>query len=127
MLEHVAEPAALIEQYLPLLVPGGRIVLITPQEAGWRSDATHVRFLDDRALVRILEALGFGLERAYSFPFPRWAGRAFRYNEFVVVGRQVATTDGSAPRPPRPITRGRHRWGRPRSARPWPRHELRAQ
>jgi SAM-dependent methyltransferase len=90
VLEHVIDPSALLGTYLPFLAEGGRVVLITPQEAGWRSDPTHVRFVDGDDLAGILRALGLVVERSYSFPFPRWAGRAFRYNEFVVIGRRSA-------------------------------------
>jgi len=91
VLEHVADPEAMISTYRRLLRAGGRLVLITPQEAGWRSDPTHLRFVDGAALQRLLGDLGFGVERAYSFPMPRWAGRTFRHNEFVVVGRDATT------------------------------------
>jgi hypothetical protein len=33
-------------------------------------------------------ALGLSVRRQYSFPFPRFAGRAFTYNEFVTVARK---------------------------------------
>ena len=78
----------------PLLRPGGQLILITPQEAGFRSDATHVEFMDFPRLTRIAERLGFVPERAFSFPFPRWAGRLFTYNEFVVVSRKPAGAAG---------------------------------
>jgi hypothetical protein len=63
-------------------------VLITPQEAGFASDATHVAFHDFAALAGLEAALGLRSERAYSFPFPRPVGRVFRYNEFVSVARR---------------------------------------
>jgi 2-polyprenyl-3-methyl-5-hydroxy-6-metoxy-1,4-benzoquinol methylase len=89
VLEHVGfdEGVSLVRQYLPHLRRGGRVVFITPQEAGYRSDRTHVEFIDDVKLRQICEALGLTVERSYSFPFPRPAGRSFRYNEFVVVAR----------------------------------------
>jgi 2-polyprenyl-3-methyl-5-hydroxy-6-metoxy-1,4-benzoquinol methylase len=94
LLAHVAEhmtedqSVALMEEYEPLLRPDGRLILISPQEAGFKSDATHVELMDFARLSRISERLGLRPERAYSFPFPRWAGRLFTYNEFVVVSRK---------------------------------------
>jgi len=90
VLEHMrrAAAAALIAQWLPLLRGGGRVVLIAPQEAGFRSDPTHVEFLDEAALRELLSGAGCVIERAYSFPFPRVVGRAFPYNEFVAIGRR---------------------------------------
>ncbi len=90
--EHMSEDAcvALLGEYLDLLRPAGRIVLITPQEAGQRSDATHVAFVDFAAQRRIFARVGCTVERQYSFPFPRFAGRFFAHNEFVGVGRRHA-------------------------------------
>ena len=96
LLAHVAEhmtedqAVALLDEYLELLRPGGRLVLIAPQEAGFRSDATHVQLMDFPRLKRISTRLGLTPEQAFSFPFPRWAGRWFTYNEFVVVSRRPA-------------------------------------
>jgi hypothetical protein len=79
-----------VRPYLRFLRPGGRLILITPQEAGYASDATHLTFLDLDALAALARGLGLEVERRYSFPFPRSAGRAFRYNEFVLVARKPA-------------------------------------
>jgi SAM-dependent methyltransferase len=91
VLEHMvfAEAVELVRRYLPYLRPGGRTVLITPQEAGFASDPTHVAFLDFAALAALERELGLRGERAYSFPFPRPAGRVFRYNEFVSLARRA--------------------------------------
>jgi SAM-dependent methyltransferase len=87
VLEHVGLEAGvlLVRSYLRYLRPGGRVILIAPQEAGYRSDATHVEFMDEPKLRRLCGAIGLRVERAYSFPFPRVAGRLFAYNEFVLV------------------------------------------
>jgi SAM-dependent methyltransferase len=90
VLEHVPEPVPLVAEYLPRLKRGGQLILITPQERGFASDETHVRFLDLEALSEIARQVGLVVERAYSFPFPRWAGRFFTYNEFVLTARSVA-------------------------------------
>ena len=74
----------------PQEVCDGRLILISPQEAGFRSDATHVELMDLVRLAKISDRLGFRPERAYSFPFPRWVGKLFTYNEFVVVSRKPA-------------------------------------
>lgn len=95
VLEHVMDQDAteLLSNYLPLLRPGGRVVLITPQESGFRSDATHVRWVDFAELRRTSEGLGLHVLYERSFPFPRTAGRVFRYNEFVHIAT-VPTTSG---------------------------------
>jgi 2-polyprenyl-3-methyl-5-hydroxy-6-metoxy-1,4-benzoquinol methylase len=88
VLEHMPETEAvdLVRQYEALVKPDGRLILITPQEAGFRSDPTHVEFLSHPQLRRIAESAGFSVPiREYSFPFPRPVGRIFTYNEFVGV------------------------------------------
>jgi 2-polyprenyl-3-methyl-5-hydroxy-6-metoxy-1,4-benzoquinol methylase len=87
VLEHMPreDAKALIAHYLPFLRRRGRICLITPQERGYASDATHVEFVDFAALREICDDLDLIVGRTYSFPFPRRFGRAFIYNEFVLV------------------------------------------
>lgn len=90
VVEHMTltEATELLRRYLYLLKPKGRVILITPQEAGFRSDPTHVEFIDFDGLKRIAEQNNLRVEREYSFPFPRFAGRLFRHNEFVIVCRK---------------------------------------
>lgn len=97
VLEHMPLPAAiaLVGAHLEYVRPGGRVVLITPQEAGFASDATHVAFTGFDELARVLASHGLELERRYSFPFPRPVGRFFPHNEFVVVGRKPGGDSGT--------------------------------
>jgi 2-polyprenyl-3-methyl-5-hydroxy-6-metoxy-1,4-benzoquinol methylase len=89
--EHMTEQQAamLLSEYLPLLRPQGQVILITPQEAGYRSDPTHVQFMDFAALRRIASVLGLIHLREYSFPFGRLLGRCFRHNEFVSISKKA--------------------------------------
>jgi 2-polyprenyl-3-methyl-5-hydroxy-6-metoxy-1,4-benzoquinol methylase len=88
--EHLEKPQllALLRTYLPSLRPGGRVLFITPQERGFASDPTHVTFMDFGLLAAVAIEAGLAVERQYSFPFPRFMGRLFTYNEFVVVCRK---------------------------------------
>ncbi len=90
VVEHLqpADARTVLESYVPCVRRGGRIVLITPQERGFASDATHVAFTDTGALRALCVDLGLTPERSYSFPFPRAVGRVFTYNEFVVLARR---------------------------------------
>jgi 2-polyprenyl-3-methyl-5-hydroxy-6-metoxy-1,4-benzoquinol methylase len=87
VLEHMpfTDAAELLRQYLPYLRPGGRVVMITPQERGYASDPTHIEFMDFEKVRRLSNRMGLRVSRSYSFPLPRWMGRLFSYNEFVVV------------------------------------------
>jgi len=87
VIEHVSPGYAieLVSGYLKFLRPGGIVCFITPQESGYKTDKTHVTFVDFDGLARLSQKLGLVEQRRYSFPFPRFVGRAFPYNEFVMV------------------------------------------
>lgn len=89
VIEHLAPEEAhdVLAGYLPLVAAGGKVVFITPQERGFASDETHVAFADWASLGALATGLGLRVERQYSFPFPRFVGRLFTYNEFVQVAR----------------------------------------
>ena len=88
LVEHMDRATALevIGSYLPSLRPGAVVVVITPQERGYASDATHVRFCGFTEVAELYNTLGLTVSAQSSFPLPRWAGKAFTYNEFVTVG-----------------------------------------
>ena len=90
VLEHLdeADATTLMTDHLGWIRPGGKVVLLTPQERGQASDPTHVRFLDATALADLCARTGLVVESSRSFPFPRWAGRWWIYNETVVVARR---------------------------------------
>jgi 2-polyprenyl-3-methyl-5-hydroxy-6-metoxy-1,4-benzoquinol methylase len=92
VLEHLDEPTGveLIRTYLPQLRTDGRVVVITPQERGQRSDPTHVRLMDAAALAELASRCGLVVERISSFPLPRYFGRWFIYNETVTIARVSA-------------------------------------
>ena len=87
VVEHMTidEATTMLRDYLPTVRPGGKVILITPQERGFRSDHTHVAFADFSYLDELIEKLGLVRRSRRSFPFPRVAGKVFTYNEFVVV------------------------------------------
>lgn len=88
--EHMTEQEAvkLLSDYLYLLKPQGKVILITPQESGYNSDPTHVQFMDFETLGRIVRKIGLLPLKEYSFPFPRALGRFFKHNEFVSVSNK---------------------------------------
>jgi len=90
LVEHLSEELAreVMASYLPYLRAGGAVVFITPQERGYATDATHVKFMDFAEVARLAGDLGLTVERRYSFPLPRAFGKLFTYNEFVVVARK---------------------------------------
>ncbi len=89
VIEHMSgdEAISVVSDHLRYVRRGGKLVLITPQEAGYRSDPSHVRFVDFAGLAALCVSVGTQVVRMFSFPFPRFFGRVFRYNEFVLVAR----------------------------------------
>jgi len=89
VLEHLA-PASqedFLAPYAATLRSGAVVMLVCPQERGYRSDSSHTDFVDGERMVEVLRALGLETDGWSSFPFPRRAGELFVYNEFVAVGR----------------------------------------
>lgn len=90
LLAHVIEhmdPASgekVVRSYLPSLKPGGKVFFICPQERGYASDPTHVRWTTGEDLEGLARSLGLTPRPWRSFPFPRAAGKVFSYNEFNV-------------------------------------------
>lgn len=92
LVEHMPREDAvkILQGYLEYLTPDARLVLICPQERGYASDSTHVAFSDFDALTDVAYQLGFAKTKRQSFPLPRFAGKAFTYNEFVLVADRTA-------------------------------------
>ena len=92
LVEHMPREDAIkiLQGYLEYLTPDARLVLICPQERGYASDSTHVAFSDFDALTDVAYQLGFQKTKRQSFPLPRFAGKAFTYNEFVLVADRTA-------------------------------------
>lgn len=88
VLEHMRKDEAreTIRFYLKYLRKQGRIVMIVPQERGFKADSTHKVFLDFTDLCEILEFVGIKAIHKCSFPFPRFTGKIFKYNESIVIG-----------------------------------------
>lgn len=87
VLEHMtaAEADQLVASYLPYLRRCGQIIVITPQERGQASDATHVMLIDETAVRKMAERLRLKIVQIRSFPFTRTFGKLFTYNETVAV------------------------------------------
>lgn len=88
--EHLTAEAdfEVLMSYLPYLKAGGQVVIITPQEAGFASDASHVEFMPFGKIEEIIRNANLITVRQFSFPFPRRFGSIFKYNEFVLVARK---------------------------------------
>jgi O-antigen biosynthesis protein len=88
LIEHLRDPQALLARLRPLLRPGGRLVLSTPNIANWAMrlsllfgrfrytewgilDKTHTHFFTRKTLRECLEAAGYRVEVFdYTVPVP---------------------------------------------------------
>ena len=80
VVEHLSEAdaQALLHDYLPLLRPGGRVCFITPQERGFATDATHVRFVDFDGLAALANSVGLSVSASIRFRSPASSARSSR-------------------------------------------------
>ena len=86
LIEHLREPCAFLARVRPLLRPGGRLVLTTPNVANWAMrlallagrwrygdrgilDRSHVRLFTRRTLERCLHDAGYAIE-IFDFTVP---------------------------------------------------------
>ena len=90
MLEHIVpeEQEKILTLYLPFLKENGLVAILVPQEAGYRSDPTHVTFMDHEKMEELGHKFSLRRVASYSFPFPRWVGMYFRHNESVMLLRK---------------------------------------
>jgi hypothetical protein len=92
VLEHIEyeNQVSTLARYLPYLKANAKIMLITPQEVGHHATKSHITWTDFHRLEQVIKEASreFEITRKYSFPFPRFVGRVFEYNEFVVVARR---------------------------------------
>ncbi len=97
LISHVAEHiqysdfVTLLKKYSQYLKSNGRVVVLCPQERGYASDATHIEFMNFERLessfidASLNEGFKYKVNQRYSFPFPRFMGKYFLFNEFVVI------------------------------------------
>jgi SAM-dependent methyltransferase len=91
VIEHLSvfEASELVQSYLQYLATDGRLVIICPQERGFRSDSTHVHYFDASAIENLVLQHGLKVVDNRSFPLPRWTGKWFTHNETVIVATRI--------------------------------------
>lgn len=91
VIEHLSpeDGLAVMKSYMDYLKPGGKVFFVCPQERGYASDPTHIRWTTGDDLLALASDLGLDASEWKSFPFPRSLGKAFIYNEFRVLARKT--------------------------------------
>ena len=90
VIEHlsIADAVGLLEKYVGYLKPGGKLLIIVPQLKGYLSDETHVEFYGVEKLEDLCRRAGLFRTRSGSFPFPKFFGNYFIYNETYFVAKK---------------------------------------
>lgn len=70
VLEHLAVPQPLLMEIRRVLKPGGIVIAGVPGTRGYASDPDHQTFYDAKALISLLQSVGFRAERVMRMPFP---------------------------------------------------------
>lgn len=80
VLEHVPQPAALLDDVRRVLKPGGRLLVGVPGRRGWDSDPDHKVRYDERSLSDCLQRAGFAEREIFHTPLWRsdWLDRRVR-------------------------------------------------
>ena len=91
VMEHLKKEEAinLLRIYTPFIKSDGKIIIITPQEAGFASDPTHVTMMNHEQVSKILNDFCKPNILQYSFPFPLVVGKFFKYNENISIGTKL--------------------------------------
>jgi SAM-dependent methyltransferase len=87
VLEHLTpeQHLGILDQYLPYLKSGGRVVVLIPQEAGFKHDSDHKFFWTPEFMAEYLSDHSLILQKIGSFPLPSIFSRIFIYNEWFLV------------------------------------------
>ncbi len=92
--EHLDEPEVCLNEILRVLKPGGRLLLALPNQKGYATDSTHVRYWNEANLPSFIEKQGFKLINSRNYPIPfKGIGNLFwPYNCFLCLGEKTAPT-----------------------------------
>ena len=70
VLEHIAEPATLIQEIKRVLVRDGRVIILVPGIKGFHKDPDHKKYYDARSLKTFASDNGFSVLKSKGLPFP---------------------------------------------------------
>ena len=86
VLEHIAEPAALLGEVRRVLRPDGRLLIGVPGELGWDSDHDHKVRYDEASLGAALQAAGFAPVETFHVPLWRSAWLSRHLRQYCIFG-----------------------------------------
>lgn len=95
VLEHLPtqDHHAFLQEYLPFLKIGGKVVILIPQVAGFKQDSDHKHFWTPALISEYLHDNKLSILRIGSFPLPTWFGQIFIYNEWFVIAEKSDATE----------------------------------
>jgi SAM-dependent methyltransferase len=86
VLEHIAEPAPLLDEVRRVLRQGGRLLVGVPGIRGWNSDSDHKVYYDEQTLRSRIETSGFGHLETFHTPLWGSAWLAKKLRQYCVYG-----------------------------------------
>ena len=95
VLEHLPtqDHHAFLQEYLPFLKVGGKVVILIPQRAGFKQDSDHKYFWTPALMSKYLHENKLSVVRIGSFPLPTWFGQIFVYNEWFIIAEKSDATE----------------------------------
>jgi SAM-dependent methyltransferase len=86
VLEHIAEPAALLRELSRVLRPEGRVLIGVPGVLGWDCDSDHKVRYDEASLSETLEICDFAPVAVFHTPLWRSAWLSRRLRQYCIFG-----------------------------------------
>ena len=71
VLEHIKDPAPLMNECYRVLTPTGRIIILVPGEKGFERDDDHKMFYDHSELSKLMFTNSFTVTKKISLPIPK--------------------------------------------------------
>ena len=85
VLEHLENPATLLNEIYRVLVDNGIVVIGVPGKRGFTKDSDHKVFYSKKQLVAIVKGYGFEIQQFWAMPF-EWAWLDEKMSQYCLYG-----------------------------------------
>jgi len=89
VLEHLEKPERAISEMRRVLKKVGTLLIIVPTKKDYKKDPTHVKYWNEKNLVKLLKKFNFKIKKIVYFPFSsKFLRHRITFNELRVVARK---------------------------------------